>query len=237
MWPSVEQPPYKGPIRHLQRYLSTYDKKYSLELTDSKFSNIQKWISDTNIDNDTLTNFCNHLTIIDSQRTCILKFKYNQYMGIACKQLFFEPILYPHITCFSCNSLEPDAWKHVLLSCVQPHIHALRIKRNNKVVWKIKELIFSYKTSKCYILMNVWIYNSSSQDNTVPTWLLPCTCNTSRCYYNAQFKPDSLCIKGIPYQHQSPTHPTINTTIQLIEFTYYNDKFYINAIANKLTKY
>jgi hypothetical protein len=56
-----------------------------------------------------------------------------------------------------------------------------------------------------------------------PLGLLPCTCNTPRCYCNAHFKPDLLCVQGIPYQYPPPTTPTSSITIQFIEFTFCND--------------
>jgi hypothetical protein len=77
----------------------------------------------------------------DSQITCFLKFKYNKYMGNALKQLFFGPVSYPHIISSIFPSLDPDTWKYVLLSCIQPHLHALQVKRHNKTVWQLQKLI------------------------------------------------------------------------------------------------
>jgi hypothetical protein len=73
-------------------------------------------------------------------------------MGNAHKQLFFGPILYPSITCPICNSLEIDTWPHVLLSCTNPHIHALRIKHHNKAVTEIRKLLVYSSHSRSYIL-------------------------------------------------------------------------------------
>jgi hypothetical protein len=85
--------------------------------------------------------------------------------------------------------------------------------------------------------MNAEIHNTLSPDNTVPTWLLSCTCNTPRCHCNARFKPDLLCVIGIPYQHQPPTTPTPTITIQFIEFIFCNDRFPLEAIDRKNHKY
>jgi hypothetical protein len=85
--------------------------------------------------------------------------------------------------------------------------------------------------------MNAGIHNDLPLDNTVPTWLLPCTYNTPRCHCNARFKPDLLCVTGIPYQHQTPTTPTPTITIQFIEFTFCNDRFPLEAIDRKNHKY
>jgi ribonuclease HI len=168
-WPNMDQTPHKGPIRHLLPYITQHDKTHNLELIAQNFHNIFKWTNDPNIDPDTSTNFWTHPSITDSQRTCILKFRYNQYMGNARKQLFFGPTLFPQITYSLCNSTEPDTWKHVLLSCTQQHLHALRIKRHNKAVYEFCKLLLSCQNTRCYILMNTGIYNNSPPDNTVPT--------------------------------------------------------------------
>jgi hypothetical protein len=128
----MTQTPYKGPIRNLQEYIEKRDQKFKLQTLANSFPNISKWVRNSNIDNPTSTNFWIHPEVTDSQITCLIKFFYNQYMGNACKQLFFGPILYPSITCSICNSPEIDTWPHVLFSCTNLHIHALRIKHHNK---------------------------------------------------------------------------------------------------------
>jgi hypothetical protein len=91
--------------------------------------------------------------------TFFLKFRYNQYISNTYKQLFFGPALFPSITCPICPSLDPDTWKHLLLSCTQQHIHALRIQRHKKAVWEFRKLLVSSHTSRSYILMNVSTFN------------------------------------------------------------------------------
>ena len=73
--------------------------------------------------------------------------------------------------------------------------------------------------------MNAGTYNELPQENTVPTWLLPCTCGTHRCHCNAKFKPDILCVIGHPYNHPPQDTPITKITIHFIEFTYCNDRF------------
>ena len=141
-------------------------------------------------------------------------------MGNARKQLFFGIQRFPSKTCPICNSQDADAWLHVLLICNQHHIHALRAKRHNKAVWEIRKLILSSQNSRCYTLMNAGTFNNNPQENTVPPWLLPCTCERQRCHCNARLKPNLLCIKGLPYQNGPPIAPTDNLIIQFIEFTY-----------------
>lgn len=50
---------------------------------------MDKWVNDHNIDIETSIGFYNHLAVIDSQKICVIKFKYEQYKGIVYKQLFF----------------------------------------------------------------------------------------------------------------------------------------------------
>ena len=85
--------------------------------------------------------------------------------------------------------------------------------------------------------MNASTFNNNPQENTVPPWLLPCTCYQQRCQCNAKFKPDMLCIKGLPYQSLPPLNPDDNLTIQFIKFTYTNDRFSPETIGRKIVKY
>ena len=85
--------------------------------------------------------------------------------------------------------------------------------------------------------MNVGTFNNNPQDNTIPTWLLPCTCEQQRCHCNARFKSNLLCIKELQHLNTAPLHPTDRVTIQLIEFTYTNDKFSHDTINSKIQKH
>jgi hypothetical protein len=107
-WPSMDDTPYKGPIHHLQPYLQSYDTQHNLNKFATSFPNIEKWTTNINIDISTATNFWTHPNVIDFQKTYLLKFRYNQYMGNVRKQLFFGQDLYPFITCSICPSPEPD---------------------------------------------------------------------------------------------------------------------------------
>jgi len=85
--------------------------------------------------------------------------------------------------------------------------------------------------------MSAGTFNNNPQENTVPPWLLPCSCERQRCHCNARFKLDILCVKGLSYQSNPPTNPENNFTIQFIEFTYTNDIFLEETIDNKIQKY
>ena len=124
--------------------------------------------------------------------------------GTCQEQLFFGKTAYPSHTCPICNSLKADTWLYVLLKCKQQYIHTLITNRHNKVVWEIHKLLISNKLTRHYIFMNAGIYNDSPQENIVPGWLLPCTCDTQRCHCNARLKPDILCVIGHPYNSPPP---------------------------------
>ena len=141
------------------------------------------------------------------------------------------------MTCSICNSLESDTWLYVLLNCRQSHIHAFKSKRHNKAIWALRKLIVSSKHSRSYIFMNARTFNNKPLENTVPPWLLPCTCSLQRCHCNARFKPDIICVKGLPYQANPSIIFRNNLKIQFIEFTYCNDKFSRETITRKTKKY
>ena len=202
-----------------------------------KFSNISKWTTNPDIDNEIFNTFWTNLMITYSQKTCLLKFRTGQYIGNARIFVFFDKERFSSITCSICNSPDADTWLHILLKCNQHHIHSLRTTRHNKVVWELRKLILSTQKSRCYTLMNAGTFNNNVQENTVPTWLMPCTCEQQRCHCNFRFKPDLLCIKELPHQSTPPLHPTNILTVQFIEFTYTNDRFSQDTINNKIQNY
>jgi hypothetical protein len=236
-WHSMHATPDKGPIRHLGRYILKYDKKHNLARIATQTHQLHKWLHNKDIDQTLSNDFWNNPIITDRQKTCLVKFRTGQYMGHARKQLFFGRAAYPSHTCPICNSVEADTWLHVLLKCKQQHIHALITNRHNKAVWEIRKLLVSNKITRHYILMNAGTYNDRPPENTVPPWLLPCTCATQRCHCNARLKPDILCVLGQPYNSPPPEVPTPITTIQFIEFTYCNDRFSDETTERKITKY
>ena len=174
----MQDTPNKGPIRHRGKYILKYDKKYNLTIMASQTHQLHIWLDNKDIDKILSNDFWNNPGITYKQKTCLVKFRTGQYMGHARKQLFFGKTAYPSHTCPICNSLEAETWLHVLLKYKQQHIHALITNKHKKVVWEIRKLLISDKITKHYTLMNAGIYNDSPQENTVPAWLLPCTCDT-----------------------------------------------------------
>ena len=134
-WHSMVKTSDQGPIRFLKKHIIKHDRKYNLEVMATKFPNIDKWVANKDIDNELFNKYWTNKQITHSQKTYLLKLRHGQYMGNARKQLFFGREAYPSITCSICNSLKPDTWLHPLLNYRQSHIHALRTKRHNKVVW------------------------------------------------------------------------------------------------------
>ena len=85
--------------------------------------------------------------------------------------------------------------------------------------------------------MNAGTFNNNPLENTVPPWLLPCTCGQQRRHCNAIFKPNILCVKRLPYQSPPLTKPNENLTIRVMEFTYCNDSIPDETIIRKIKKY
>jgi hypothetical protein len=157
-------------------------------------------------------------------------------MGNPWKHLFW-PSRYPTITCTLCSTNAVDTWPHDLLTCPQPHLHALRIKRHNKAVWEICKLIVSSPLSRCMILMNAGYFNDNPPENTIAPWLLPCSCSTQRCHCNISFHPNLLCVHALPYLSNPPIDIDPSLTIQFIEFTFTNDWYPEDKVKAKIAKY
>ena len=187
VWASMEAVPDKGPVRFLEKQIKKYDRETNIAFMATQTPNTCKWTQNVDIDKELSNEFWTNPLITDKQKSCLIKFRTGTYMGNARKQLFFGRQRYPSITCPICNSNEPDTWLHVLLKCKHQHIHSLRVKRHNKAVGEIRKLLISSEKSRCFTLMNVGIFNNNPQNNTVPNWLLPCTCNKQRCHCNARF--------------------------------------------------
>jgi hypothetical protein len=204
VWASMEEVPDKGPVRFLEKQIKKYDRETNLAVMATQTPNTRKWTKNTYIDNELSNDFWANPAITDKQKSCLIKFRTGTYMGNARKQLFFGHQRYPTITCPICNTHEPDTWLHVLLKCKHQHIHSLRVKRHNKAVGEVRKLLISLEKSRCFTLMNAGTFNNNPQENTVPNWLLPCTCNTHKCHCHARFRPDILCVKGLPYHNVPP---------------------------------
>jgi hypothetical protein len=159
-------------------------------------------------------------------------------MGNARKHLFWNE-LFPNINCSLCRMTQPNTWLYILLCCIEPHIQKLCINRHNKAIYEIHKLIISNTKSRCFILVNAGKFEGQPQENTVPNWLFPCSCNnqTQRCQCNVKLKPDILCIRNNPYNADRLQEPNQTLTVQFIEFTYCNDRYSPEKIQEKTNKY
>ena len=236
-WPSMIDTPDKGPVIFLETQIKKYDRINNLENLATQTPNIYKWTGNEDIDKELSNEFWNNPTITDKQKSRLIKFCIGTYMGHARKQTFFGRQRFPTISCPICNSYKPDTWLHVLLTCRQQHTHALHVKRHNKAIWETRLLLIPSVKPRCFTLMNVGTFDDNSQENAVPNWLLPCTCETQRCHCNSRFKPDILCIKGLPCQNEPSTHIDQALTIQFVEVTYCKGRFSLEKLEAKANKY
>ena len=65
--------PDKGPIRFLEKHIIKHNRKNNLEVVATLFPNINKWITNEDIDNELSNDFWTNKNIIDSQKTYLLK--------------------------------------------------------------------------------------------------------------------------------------------------------------------
>jgi hypothetical protein len=97
--------------------------------------------------------------------------------------------------------------------------------------------MFGLDLSYCVVTTNACNTNNNNQEQTVPEWLMECTCPQTRCQCHARLRPNILCIIGVPNHTSTPLLPSHTKTIQFIEFTYCHDRFLEHAITQKHTKY
>ena len=73
----------KGPIRHLGKYILEYDKRHNLEIIANQTHQLCKWLDNKDVDKVLSNDFWRNPTIIDKQKTCLVKFRSGQSMGHA----------------------------------------------------------------------------------------------------------------------------------------------------------
>ena len=105
--------PDKDPVRFLEKQIKKYDIINNLETMAIQTPNICKWTCNENIDKELSNEFWNNPTIMDKQKSSLIKFRTGTYMGQARKQTFFDRQKFPTITYPICNSYEPNTWLHV----------------------------------------------------------------------------------------------------------------------------
>jgi hypothetical protein len=121
----------KPTITHIQvhtGYIEQYQNNMeNHSTTTTKFTYIDKWVNNKEIDLEDSNDFRDNKLIMDSQITQLLKFRTGQYMGNARKHIFY-PNLFQNANYTLCHTQSIDTWPHLLLACPEPNIHKLRIK-------------------------------------------------------------------------------------------------------------
>lgn len=112
--------------------------------------------------------------MIDAQITHTLKFRYAQDMGNHQENLLWPTThTNPNYTLCSQNTI--DTWPHLLSTCTSEHLKGLCIALDNKVIHQVAHTHEPInKQDPTFI--NGGHHNSSPQDNTLPDWLLLCSC-------------------------------------------------------------
>ena len=118
-----------------------------------------------------------------------------------------------------------------------PKIKNLRIARHNNVVHLITQTLQAHKNTRFFTLTNAGHLNNNPPEQTIPDWLLHCTCTQKTCQCQDKLRPDILCIIGAPNQTQTPIAPSSPLTVLFIEFTYCHDRFPVQALTHKHDKY
>ena len=93
------------------------------------------------------------------------------------------------------------------------------------------------KNTRFFTLTNAGHLPNHPQEQTIPDWLLQCICTQEPCQCQAKLRPNIMCIIGAPNHIQTPILPSINHTVQFIEFTYCHDRFPEQACTHKHDKY
>ena len=148
-----------------------------------------------------------------------------------------QQLKFQNPNCTSCRKNDRDTWPHLLSTCEHPYLKGLRIARHNKAIHLITQTVQANKHTRYYTLTNACNINNTSQEQTVPEWLINCSCPQVPCQCHARLRPDILCVIGAPNHTTTPLTPSHTTTIQFIEFTYCHDRFPDQAITQKHSKY
>jgi hypothetical protein len=227
---------HDGAIRNLRTFITKEHNNRETSAAINKFPYIDKWLSNTQINQKLSNHFWYNDTIPDTQITQTLKFRYTQYMGNHRKNIFW-PLTHQNPNCTLCRRNERDTWPHLLSTCEHPYLKGLRIARHNKAVHLITQTLQANKNTRFLTMANACHYNNRAQEQTVPDWLLQCACPHTPCHGLAKLKPDILCILGAPNHITPPISPSPNHTVQFIEFTYCHDRFPEQATIQKHAKY
>ncbi len=145
------------------------------------FPYVDKWLSNTQINQKLSNHFWKNKKVTDAQITQTLKFRYAQYMGNHKKNIFW-PLKFQNPNCTLCHRQDRDTWPHLLSMCEHPYLKGLRIARHNQAVHLITQTLRANKHTHFYTLTNAGNLHNKNQEQTIPEWLIPCTCSQTQCH-------------------------------------------------------
>jgi hypothetical protein len=105
---------------------------------------------------------------------------FGRYLGNSYKKYLLKQDISP--LCNLCTTCQNDNCLH-LLSCCN-----LRTNRHNKVVHSFINILGANPVTQWFELLNVGKFDDCTPDNTIPSWLVPCTF----------FLPHSQCLTKLP---------------------------------------
>ena len=153
----------------------------------------------------------------DAQITQTQKFRYSQYMGNHRKNIFW-PLTHPNPNCAPCQRNDRDTWPHLLSTCERPYLKGLRIAWHNKAIHLITQTLQAYKNTWFFTLTNAGHQNNTPPEQTIPEWLLNCTCTQITCQCQAKnhmhnwgLKPNRTTHNTLPQSHNTSHSHTATT--------------------------
>ena len=106
-------------------------------------------------------------------------------MGNHNKYIFW-PLKYQNPNCTLCHKIDRDTWPHLLSTCENTYLKGLRIARHNKAVHLITQTLQANKNIRFLTMTNAGKFNNNAPEQTVPEWLLKCTCPQAPCKCHAK---------------------------------------------------
>ena len=136
-----------------------------------------------------------------------------------------------------CYNNNIDTWPYLLSTCEHPYLKGFKIARHNKVIHLITQTSQANKNTRFYTLTDACYLNNKPLKQTIPNWLLKCTCSQPTCQCQAKLRPDNLCIIGTPNLTKTPISPSPTHIVQFIKFTYCHNRSFNQTVTHKYTKY
>ena len=225
-----------GAITNIHKFIIKEHDNREKAIAQRKFPYVEKWLINEKINKKLSNHFWKNKTITDAQITQTLKFRFAQYMGNHRKNIFW-PLKFQNPNCTLCHKNDRDTWPHLLSMCKHPYLKGLRIAHHNKAVHLIIQTLQANKYTRYYTLTNACNNNNTRQEQTIPYWLINCTCPQMNRQCQAKLRPDVLCVLGAPNHTSTPLLPSHTHTIQFIKFTYCHDRVLEQALTQKHAKY